>query len=62
MVNNIINECNKLVQKEYKTRHDWEGIVIHWKLCKRLKFDHADRWHKPESVLKNETNEILWAF
>ena len=30
------------------------GRVIHWKLCKRLKFDHIDKWyiHKIESVLK----------
>ena len=23
--NNIISECSKLAQKEYKTRHDWVG-------------------------------------
>ena len=26
---NHISECNKLAQKEYKTRHDWVGKVIH---------------------------------
>ena len=28
--------------------------VIHWELCKRLKFGHADKWYKykPESVLE----------
>ena len=41
MVNHIINECSKLAQKEYKTRHDWVGKVIYWELCKSLKFDHA---------------------
>ena len=25
------------------TRHDWVGKVIHWEMCKRLKFDHADK-------------------
>ena len=26
-VNHVINECSKLVQKNYKTRHDWVGKV-----------------------------------
>ena len=25
----IISECSKLAQREYKTRHDWVGKVIH---------------------------------
>ena len=29
-INHIISECSKLAQKEYKTRHDWVGRVIHW--------------------------------
>ena len=41
IVNHIISECSKLAQKEYKTRHDWVGNVIHGELCKRLKFNHA---------------------
>ena len=28
-INHIISECSKLAQKEYKTRHDWVGRVIH---------------------------------
>ena len=34
-INHIISECCKLAQKEYKTRHDWVGKVIHWELCKK---------------------------
>ena len=51
-VNNIMSECSKLGQKELKTRHDWIGKVIHWELCKGLKFDHTDQQcvHKPESI------------
>ena len=30
MVNHIISKCNKLVQKEYKTRLVWVGKGIHW--------------------------------
>ena len=53
IANHIISECSKLTLKEYKRRHDWVGMVIHWELCKRLKFDHTDKYymHKPESVL-----------
>ena len=60
----IINECSKLAQKEYKTRHDWVDKVILWELCKKFKFDHANKWymHNLESVLENETNKLLWDF
>ena len=52
-----INECSKLAQREYKTRYDWVGMVIHGEVCKGLLFDHADKWYrqKQESILKNET-------
>ena len=38
--------------------------MIHWELCKKLKFDHANNWymHNPESVLKNETHKLLTDF
>ena len=64
MINHIISKCNKLAQKEYKTRHDWVGKVIHWELCKELKFDHTNKWykHKPESILENEMHKLLWDF
>ena len=63
-VNHIISECSKLEQKEYKTRHDWVGKVIHWELCKKLKFDHTNKWyiHNSESVLENETRKPRWDF
>ena len=61
---NHISECNKLAQKEYKTRHDWVGKVFRWELCKEFKFDHKSKWymHNPESVLENETHKLLWDF
>ena len=64
MINHIISECNKLAQKEYNTRHDWVGKVIHWELCKKLKFDHVNNWymHNPESVMENEMLKLLWDF
>ena len=40
------------------------GKLIHWELCKRLTFDHTDKWyiHKPESVLENDMHKIHWNF
>ena len=43
--NHIISECRKLAQKQYKTRHNWLSKVIHWKLYKKLKFDHTNKWY-----------------
>ena len=42
-INHIISECSKLAPKEYKTRHDWVGRVIHWEMCKKFKFDHTNK-------------------
>ena len=61
IVNHIISKCSKLGQKEYKTRHDWVGKVVHWKMCK---FGNTTKWYinKLESVLKNKIHKILWDF
>ena len=63
-IDHIISECCKLAQKEYKTRHDCVGKVIHWELCKKLKFDHTNKWymHNLETVLENETHKLFLDF
>ena len=63
-ITHIIRECTKLAQKEYKARHDWVGKVIHWEMCKKFKFDHANKWymHNPAPVLENDTHKLLWDF
>ena len=63
-INHIISKCSKLAQKEYKARHDWVGEVIHWEMCKKFKFDHANKWymHNPAPVLENDTHKLLWDF
>ena len=63
-INHMISECSKLVQKEYKTRHDCVGKVIYWELCKKFKVDRTNKWymHNPESVPENETHKILLDF
>ena len=62
-INHIISECNKLTLKEYKTRHDWLGKVIHWEMCKKFKFDHTNKWYmdNPAAVQENNTAPMgLW--
>ena len=60
-MNHITSEYRKLTQKEYKSRHDWAGKIIHLELYKKLKIDHSAKWymHKPKRVLENETHKIL---
>ena len=40
------------------------GKVIHWKLCKKFQVNHITKYHmyKPESILGNDANKILWDF
>ena len=40
-INHVINKCSNLVQKEYKTRHNMVGKVIHWEMYKKFKFHHT---------------------
>ena len=49
---------------KYKSRHDWVGKMVHWKLCKGLQLDHTNKWceHKPKSVLGSETHNIHCSF
>ena len=60
----MVNERSKLMQKEYKTKHDWTGKVITSELCKILKFHHTTKWYMytSDSVLENETRKLLWDF
>ena len=45
----IINECSKLAQKEYKSRHDGIAKVNHREFCKKFKFDYMNKsyMHNP---------------
>ena len=40
------------------------GNMIHWEMCKKFKFDHANKWymHNPTPVLENDTHKLLWDF
>ena len=63
-INHIISEFSNLAQKRYEARHDWMSKVIHRKMCKKFKFDYANKWymHNPAPVLENETHKLLWDF
>ena len=60
----IIIRLDKLAQKAFKTRYDWVGKLIHWEVCKKLKFDHMNKWymHNPTSVLEIDKYKLLWDF
>ena len=64
LIDPIISEWSKQAQREYKTKHNWVGKVIHWELCKKFKSDRTNKsyMYKPEAVLENETHKILWDF
>ena len=38
--------------------------MIHWEMCKKIKFDHTNKLYiyKPASVLENDTHKLLWDF
>ena len=42
----MMDECRKLAQREYKTRHDCVGNVIHRELCKKWKGKDRDNPNK----------------
>ena len=58
---NRISECSKLAQTVHKTRHAWEGKVIHLEWCKKFKFDHTNKWYmnKPTSDPENDNRKLL---
>ena len=60
----IVKECGKLVQKEYKRRHDSVGRYVHWHFCEKPGLNRAGFWyeHEPDSVVENENFKILRDF
>ena len=60
-IDHIVSGFSKLVQKEYKRRHDNLGKIVHRKLARKCNFEAGDKWyeHEPESVLENENYKIL---
>ena len=52
---------HQISTKQYKTRHDWVGKLIDYVLCKKLEFDHMNKYHMyhPEHVPENKTNSVI---
>ena len=61
-IDHIVSGCSKLVQDEYKKRHDNLGKIVHWKLARNCNSEAGDKWYEyePESVLEGEDYKILW--
>ena len=63
-IDHIISGFSKLAQKEYKSRHDNGGKVVHWKVVRKCNFEAGRKWyeHEPERALENEDYKILCDF
>ena len=63
-VNNLLGECPKLTQKEYRRRYDGVAKALHWNLCGQNEFERYDKWyeHSPENVESNAKCKLLWDF
>ena len=63
-VNQLLGECPKLAQKEYRRRHDGVAEALHWDLCGQYEFERSDKWyeHSPENVENNEKCKLLSDF
>ena len=63
-VNHIISECSKLAQVDYKHRHDWVGIRIHWEVCRKSGIKVILIWyeHKPQTVQENKKIQDIVGF
>ena len=62
IINHIVSECLKLVQREYKRRRI--GRRIHWETCGANSIHVKSKWyeHQPEPVIENDSCKILWNF
>ena len=45
-IDHIVSGCSKLVQKEYKRRHDKLGKIVHRKLARKCNFEAGDKWYE----------------
>ena len=63
-ISHLVSECSKLVQREYKRRHDNVARYINWQLCIKGGFERADRWYnqQTEAIIENANYKLLWDF
>ena len=62
-IDHLMSSCNKIVQTDYKERHDKVSSMLHWNLCRKYNLPTADKWweHKVDKVLQKDI-QILWDF
>ena len=63
-ITHIISECPKLLQEEYKRRHDWMGKTVHSDVCSKKGFNVPEKWyeHKPLLCTENDSFKIFRDF
>ena len=61
-VMHLVSGCPKLVQKQYKKRHDNVARRVHWELCKKHGLESSERWYerKPADVVENDEVQLYW--
>ena len=54
-VADVVGECGKLAQTEYKGRYENMARYIHWQLCGKCGLERANSWYekKPERVVES---------
>ena len=59
--NACCSSCSKLVQKEYKTRHDRVEKLIQEEQCEKLKLEHMKKWymHKPHEDFEIHIDQLI---
>ena len=58
----VICICTKLVQREYKRRHDTVAKLVHWKLCEKHNLERKEKWYKhcSEGVVEDDDVTLIW--
>ena len=61
-VQNIICDCKKLAQREYKRRQDTVANLVHWKLCEMYNLERTEKWYEqgPKGVVENDVVKLIW--
>ena len=61
-ISHTVSECSKLIQREYKRRHDNVATVVHEKLCKKFNLGKSEKWylHNPQNFSENVNHKLIW--
>ena len=44
IISHTVSECSKLIQTEYKRRHENVATMVHWELCKKFNLEKSEKW------------------